>query len=72
MDWFLHDNGLRHERVKLLQVFEVSMTLEFIQLLKSSFKTQLKRDQAPSLSTHHIPSIYENPKLQFNLSLRSL
>ena len=33
MDWFLHDNGLRHERVKL---FNFSVKLIFVDLLKIS------------------------------------
>ena len=38
MDWFLYDNGVRHERVKL---FNFSVKLIFVDLVKISKNTKL-------------------------------
>ena len=33
MDWFLHDNGLRHERIKQICIFQVQLWLSIYELL---------------------------------------
>ena len=53
MDWFLYDNGLRHERVKQTEDEGFTVNLNFI-----LFKWRLKRKHFPAKYVIHATEIH--------------
>ena len=53
MDWFLYDNGLRHERVKQTEDEGFTVNLNFI-----LFKWRLKRKHLPAKYVIHATEIH--------------
>ena len=76
MDWFLYDNGLRHERVKIF--YKRSYTIMINLMMKLSISTyssnktkkpiiiQLHQKQIPSSRTLEIPLQYIDTKPCFD------
>ena len=71
VDWFLYDNGLRHERVKRLLIITFNITAIRIQRSKRSRRVKFSLDGIRSLSINRTSASLENHRDHFRVQVNS-